>query len=150
MIATTYKIRAYQDQDRIELTKIMQQLIPQYFHYNEMADFVHYLNSEIDQYFVVEDHNHIIGSGGINLFPNERLAKISWDMIHPIAQGKGVGSSLMKHRLDLLLSNPQIDTIQVRTSQLAFEFYQKHGFKTKQVIPNYWSKGYDLYDMHYE
>lgn len=143
----SFIIRPYSSNDKASLTKIMQALIPQYFNYNELADFILYLNNEIDEYFVIECNNKIVGSGGINLFPNKKLGKISWDMIHPDAQGKNYGSKLLNYRIDKLITQPAIENIQVRTTQLAYKFYNKHGFEIQQIIPNYWAAGYDLYDM---
>lgn len=140
-------IRNYKPSDKVALTTIMQLLIPQYFNYNEMADFQLYLNNEIEEYYIIEEKGIIIGCGGINTFPQEKLGKISWDMMHPTAQGKGYGSKLLNFRIQKLIANQAIDKIQVRTSQLAYPFYNKHGFILKQVIPNYWAAGYDLYDL---
>lgn len=140
-------IRLYHENDKQTLTSLMNSLIPQYFNYNELADFTLYLNNEIESYFIIEENKKIIGCGGINIFLDEKLGKISWDMIHPDEQGKKYGSLLLQYRIDLLKQHPIIENIQVRTSQYAYKFYKKHGFELQQIIPNYWAAGYDLYDM---
>ena len=39
--------------------------------------------------------------------------------------------------------------ITVRTSQLAFGFYEKRGFELKGIEKDYWAEGFDLYRMEY-
>jgi ribosomal protein S18 acetylase RimI-like enzyme len=43
-----------------------------------------------------------------------------------------------------------ITTIMVRTSQLAYKFYEKNGFILKEIEKDYWAKGFDLYSMTYK
>ena len=40
-----------------------------------------------------------------------------------------------------------VSIIEVRTSQFADKFYEQFGFVTKEVINDYWAKGFDLYRM---
>ncbi|UKJ09366.1 GNAT family N-acetyltransferase [Solitalea lacus] len=75
---------------------------------------------------------------------------MSWDIIDPDFQGRGVGQKLLNYRIELLKSIKDIERIKVRTSQLAYKFYQKNGFVLQTVVKNYWAKGFDLYDMQYE
>jgi ribosomal protein S18 acetylase RimI-like enzyme len=35
----------------------------------------------------------------------------------------------------------------VRTSQLAYKFYQKVGFELEKTEKDFWAKGFDLYQM---
>lgn len=55
---------------------------------------INYLDKEIDDYFVVEENYEIIGAAGINYFPKEKTAGISWDIIKPDSQGKGIGKKI--------------------------------------------------------
>lgn len=90
----------------------------------------------------------IIGSGGINFIKNTET-RISWDMLHPSFQGKGLGSVLLKHRIsEIKKTNNQLPII-VRTSQMAFKFYEKNGFVLSEIVKDYWAKGFDLYKMVY-
>ncbi len=43
----------------------------------------------------------------------------------------------------------EIDRITVRTSQVAYQFYQKQGFILKSIKKDYWAKGFDMYAMEY-
>ena len=44
----------------------------------------------------------------------------------------------------------EIDAIIVRTSQLVFKFYEKHGFEVIEIVKDYWAKDFDLYYMIYK
>ncbi|WP_217636953.1 GNAT family N-acetyltransferase [Flavobacterium degerlachei] len=115
-----------------------------------MEDFEYYLEHKIEKYYIIAIEQQIIGAGGINFEANGKTAKISWDFIDPKFQGLGIGQSLLKYRIDLLKSMDNITTIMVRTSQLAYKFYEKNGFILKEIEKDYWAKGFDLYSMTYK
>jgi ribosomal protein S18 acetylase RimI-like enzyme len=140
-------IRPYSDQDKESVQNLFQLNVPEYFSIDEEKDLVYYLENEIQLYFVLEVEDKIVGSGGINFSEDEIQAKISWDLLHPNYQRKSFGTKLLKHRLDLLETMHSVKTITVRTSQLAYLFYEKSGFKLKEVVKDYWAKGFDLYLM---
>jgi ribosomal protein S18 acetylase RimI-like enzyme len=126
--------------------EIIQFNIPQYFAQEEKDELKHYLENEVEDYFIVETDNRIVAGGGINYPVNQNFATISWDLIHPDFQGIRIGSELLKFRISHI-QNKGFTKIRVRTSQQAFGFYEKHNFTLQEVIPDYWANGYDLYDM---
>lgn len=140
-------IREYSNKDKAGLIDLLRKNTPEYFDFSEETDFVNYLENEVEYYFVYEENSQIIGAGGINYFQKERLARISWDMIDPNYQGKGIGSKLVRHRIDYLNKNPNIEFIVVRTTQLVYKFYEKMGFELEKIEKDFWAKNYDLYQM---
>ncbi|WP_323788532.1 GNAT family N-acetyltransferase [Psychroserpens sp.] len=140
-------IRAYNKKDKSKLIELLRQNTPDYFDTSEESDFENYLDNEIEDYFIYEEGTRIKGSGGINYFPEKKLARISWDMVDPNLQGKGIGKKLTQHRINLLNKNPNIELIIVRTSQLVYKFYEKMGFKLEKIEKDFWAKDYDLYQM---
>lgn len=140
-------IRSYSPADQLQLLAILKLNTPQYFHPSEADDFFGYLTHHLESYFVVEEDGKIIGAGGINYFPAEGTARISWDIIHPDFQGKGVGKKLMEHRIKEIRDRPDISQIMVRTTQLVYPFYEKMGFTLEHTEQNYWAPGFDLYQM---
>ncbi|WP_291727027.1 GNAT family N-acetyltransferase [Bernardetia sp.] len=145
------QIRNYQEKDKNSLIKLIGLNIPKYFGIEEEQDFIEYLEDEKEDYFVIEDKitNQIIGCGGINYFENPISARISWDIIHPSFHGKGIGKKLLLHRIEHI-KNKKITSVIVRTSQLAYKFYQKIGFKLEKVEKDFWAEGFDLYSMKLE
>lgn len=144
------RIRKYHISDKTELMEILQMNTPQYFAKTEIKDFDHYLDSAIEQYFVIEINDEIVGSGGINFEKTSKTGKLSWDIINPDFQGKGLGTDLLKYRIALLQSIPDVEKIAVRTSQFAFQFYEKNGFLLEETQKDFWAKGFDMYKMIYK
>ena len=143
-------IRTYSQKDLNAVLELLKLNTPEYFHPSEEKDFVEYLTHKRDAYFVVEHENKIVGCGGYNLgFDHGKTARISWDIIHPEAQGVGIGSLLTNHRVEILKRTPGIKKVVVRTSQLAYQFYAKFHFKIDTIVDDYWSHGYHLYEMSF-
>lgn len=143
-------IRAYTEADKTALLELLQENTPQFFSPDEEKDFIHYLDNERELYFVVEYDNKIAGCGGINFAEGRTIGRISWDILGRTHQGMGIGSRLLQHRIGILRSMEGIKTISVRTSQLAYLFYQKNGFRLIEIVKDHWAEGYDLYRMEYE
>lgn len=143
-------IREYDIYDKPKLIEILRSNVPKYFDVSEVDDFKDYMDNEVEKYFVVELNKEIVGSGGINFENDYKIGKISWDIINPNFQGIGIGGKLLKHRIELLKSMDSIEIISVRTSQLAYKFYEKHGFALKEIHKDYWAQGFDMYKMIFE
>jgi len=140
-------IRSYRIEDYQEVVDLLRLNTPQYFAESEEADLIEYLEQDAEHYFVIEENQQVIGAGGYNFFEEKGLAHISWDIIHPDHQGKGLGKQLTLYRIDQIKKNPIIKIIIVRTSQLSYPFYQKIGFKLEKIEKDFWAKGLDLYQM---
>lgn len=140
-------IRKYATKDKSQAIELLRKNTPEYFDASEETDYKNYLENEVEDYFVYEEDSKIIGVGGINYFPEEKLARISWDMIDPNYQGKGIGKKIVQHRINHLNNNPTIELIVVRTTQLVYKFYEKMGFELEKVEKDFWAKNYDLYQM---
>lgn len=140
-------IRAYTAKDKKSVIELLRLNTPVFFHPEEEQLFLDYLDHHAQNYFVVEEDGIIIGAGGINYFVEDKTARISWDMIHPDAQGRGFGSTLTQYRIDRIKENPAVEVIVVRTTQHACHFYQKLGFTLIKTEQDFWAKGFDLYQM---
>lgn len=143
-------IRAYIPEDKEKLVQLLSLHVPVYFAASEIADYDFYLQHQTELYFIVEIDNEIAGAGGINFNKENCVANLSWDFTAPDYQNKGIGKKLLDYRIAILRNAPDINRIRVRTSQLVFRFYEKSGFKLKDVKKDYWAEGFDLYDMELE
>ena len=141
------KIRPYTTFDKEAVLHLLQLNTPKYFDPSEQADLFKYLEEEVEDYFVLEIDNKIVGAGGINYFPEEKTARIAWDMVRPDTQGKGYGKKLTEHRLGHINSQSEIELIVVRTTQLAHKFYAKMNFELVKIVKDFWAEGFDLYLM---
>lgn len=143
-------IREYCPTDKNAVIDLIRQNIPNYFAVEEEADLNKYLDEEVELYYVLTFNGIIVGCGGINFADNRKIGKISWDIFHPAYQGKLLGSQLLKYRIEKLSAIASIERITVRTSQLAYKFYEKHGFVLNEIKKDYWAKGFDMYSMEYK
>ena len=69
--------------------------------------------------------------------------------MNPQYIGKSLGKKLLSHRNKGLKAIPSIKKITVRTSQLAYKFYEKQGFTLNEIKRNYWADGFDMSRMQY-
>ncbi|CCY38535.1 uncharacterized protein BN472_02729 [Tannerella sp. CAG:118] len=143
-------IREYKSIDKNVVLELIRLNIPKYFASSEEDDFSRYLDSEIELYYVLLFDKKLVGCGGINFSDNRMTGKISWDILHPEYQGKSLGTYLLEYRIKKLKSIDSVQRITVRTSQLAYKFYEKRGFELLEVKKDYWARGFDMYRMEYK
>ncbi len=140
-------IRKYHNTDQASVLALFRLNTPKYFAPEEESDLVYYLENELEYYFVVEIDGQIVGGGGFNFSGDPTTGKISWDIFHPDFQGQSLGSKLLNYRIERLREFESLQKIIVRTSQLAYKFYEKHGFKLNEIVEDYWAAGFHLYRM---
>lgn len=128
---------------------LIQRNTPEYFAPEEATDLSRYLDHEIQLYYVLTLDGRVVGCGGIN-FDNEVTGRISWDIIAPDHQGRSLGKQLLEYRIGILKSMDVIRKVIVRTSQLAYRFYERQGFVLRLTKKDYWAKGLDMYYMELE
>ncbi len=142
-------IREYKSIDKSSVMNLIRLNTPEYFAPEEENDFSNYLDNERELYYVLLFNEKIVGCGGINFAKNKTIGKISWDILHPEYQGKSLGTRLLEYRIEKLESIKSVQKITVRTSQVAYQFYEKQGFELKEIKKDYWAKGFDMYKMEY-
>lgn len=140
-------IRCYHSSDKLKVLQLLNLNTPDYFHQSEAKDYLYYLDNELEDYYVYEVDGHLLGAGGINYFPTEQQARLSWDLIHPQWHKKGIGTKLTQYRIRHLTQQSQVKELIVRTSQFALAFYEQMGFTTIRFEADYWAKGFHLYQM---
>ena len=139
-------LRPYTPADHDTIIKLFLLNTPQFFHPQEQKDLEYFLKEEMetDPYFVLEENGTLLASGGHYFL--DGIAGLSWFIVHPDWHGKGLGSRLVKHHLDLIKSK-HTGKIIVDTSQLVYKFYEKFGFVLLSTTPNHWGPGMHLYSM---
>lgn len=126
---------------------MLEELTPTYFAPEEQTDFANYLDDEVEDYFTISQNGRIVGCGGINYQRSQNIAFLSWDIIALDHQGKGLGRQLLNHRIDHIRIQQPTFEVHVRTSQLAYHFYEKRGFKAVRTEKDFWAKGLDMVYM---
>lgn len=138
-------LRPYHKDDYQQIFNLFLLNTPQYFCPPEQQDLERYLNHEIENFFVIEDAGQVLATGGSNIKGD--VGYLSWYIVHPEHQGKGLGKQLAQHNLGILKSKLNLKGIKVRTSQLVYPFYEKLGFVIISTTDNYWGEGMHLYEM---
>ncbi len=140
-------IRKYTSYDQSSILEMLRLNTPAYFAPEEKEDLINYLNNHSENYFVVEYGKAIVSCGGYNYSDEKGVIRISWDMVDPQYQGMGFGTRLTEFRIELIRQLPDIKKIEVRTSQLAYKYYERFGFGLKEVTKDFWAAGFDMYRM---
>ena len=140
-------IRKYTQSDKGTITDLLRLNTPNYFSPEEEKDLIYYLDNESDNYFVVEIDDILMGCGGFNLTQDGETARIAWDFFHPSAQGKGFGTELTRFRIQKIKQIKTVKTLSVRTSQMAYKFYERFGLELRETVKDYWADGFDLYRL---
>ena len=141
------KIKAYRQDDKAAVIDPLRSTTPAYFAVAEEQDLVRDLHHIGEACYVSEDNYRVVGAGGINYFPKERVARISRDIIAPDSQGKGSGRKLTAFRINRLSPIDYIDRIVVRTIRSAPKFYEKSGFVLRKTAKGFWTENFALYHM---
>ena len=137
-------IRKYTSSDQDSILEMLRLNTPAYFAPEEKGDLINYLNNHSENYFVVEYGKAVVSCGGFNYSDEIR---ISWDMVDPQYHGMGFGSRLTEFRIEMIKQLPNVKRISVRTSQLAYKYYERFGFVLEEVKKDFWAPGFDMYRM---
>lgn len=138
-------LRPYQKSDFEQIINLFLLNTPEYFCPPEQEDLERFLKNEIENFYVIDEDGKVLATGGSNIKGD--VGYLSWYIVHPEYQGKGLGSQLAHKNLDILRANPDLNGIKVRTSQLVYSFYEKLGFVLISTTDNYWGEGMHLYEM---
>ena len=140
-------VRPYTHSDKPRVLELFKLNTPENFAPSEEKDLVDYLNNHSDNYYVLKVDNKIVCCGGYNISEDPEVVRISWDIVDPQYQGKGFGGELTLYRIEKMSEIPGVKTLSVRTSQLAYKFYEKFGFVLKEKVKDFWAPGVDMYEM---
>jgi ribosomal protein S18 acetylase RimI-like enzyme len=140
-------LRQYKESDLEELLIIFHLNVPEYFDPKEAEEFIDYLKLKSGTYLTILHENKIVGGIGYEFRESDSSGRINWIFIKPDHKGKGIGKEAVEYCLNILKSNPEVEKLVVRTSQLAHNFFERFGFQLIQTEKDYWGKGLDLYLM---
>lgn len=140
-------IRPFKKEDIATLVEIFKLNTPQYFDAHEVNDFLEYLESHSDTYLTIEQEDKIVGGTGYYVKEDDKSGRITWIFFHPDAAGTGLGRKAVEYCLIILKQNPKVEKLIVTTSQLAYRFFEKFGYKLVKTEKDFWGPGLDLYEM---
>ncbi|GHB36282.1 acetyltransferase [Pseudovibrio japonicus] len=124
-------IRKYQADDLDSCLEIFEGNAPKFFDPSERDDFRRYLETLNDPYFVFEQDGKVVGAGGYCQGPKEM--GLAWGMVRCDLHGQGIGSALVRYRLERIAQDHPDQAVAIDTSQHTCAFYEKMGFETLSI-----------------
>jgi GNAT superfamily N-acetyltransferase len=115
---------------------------PEFFAPNERADYRGFLDSSPGWYELSVVAGNLVGAFGLD----PAQSALRWIMIHPDAQGHGIGSAIMKHVVDSA-RKAGVSSIAIAASQKSAPFFGKFGAVERSIHENGWGPGLDRIDM---
>jgi hypothetical protein len=144
------KLCAYTPADEQNCLAIFESNAPLFFATQERETFQRFLNRLASPYayYVVRDADEkIVACGGTKLEIANHSAWLRWDMVAKEFHGNKIGTFLTMSRLWLICQIPEIELVNLCTSQHTYPFYQTLGSVLKKVIPEGIVPGMDEYFM---
>lgn len=120
--------------------------MPLYFADHELPEFLTFLDENTDPYYVISDHGEPVGCGGIALDEHDKV-HLTWGMVKRSEHKKGLGARLLNFRIEQSKMLYPGKTVELRTTQHAWRFFEKYGFVLLSTEKDFWARGLDLYLM---
>ena len=139
-------IRPFTSSDFEACVLVIQSNTPRYFAESEEAIYRSFLEQIPGEYFVVEDQNQVLGCGGWALNKDSTCA-LTWGMVQANQHGKGIGSRLLKHRLDCIFRTHPTSKARIETIPAVAPFFEKFGFSVTKKVENGFGNGFDQWIM---
>ena len=96
-------------------------------------------------YFVVEVEDTIIACGGVAT--DGDAMHLCWGLVHPDWHRRGLGTKLLEHRLAWAKEHPDLEVVELCTSQKTKAFYEQFGFESIKFTKDGFGPGLDRHDM---
>ncbi|MEO7839209.1 MAG: GNAT family N-acetyltransferase [Anaerolineales bacterium] len=142
------KFRPYRSEDNGRCVEIfMSNNTPRYFGAEEADEFRQFLETLPCAYFVVTQNDEIVACGGYGHHGKKHAVVLAWGMVHVELHKHGLGEFLLIERLKQIFKDFGEAVVQIDTSQHSQGFFERYGFKVKDVTQNYFAPGLHRVDM---
>ncbi len=136
----------YQASDLAACLALFDQNCPKYFAENERQGYQQYLASTQDIYKVGSIGGELVAAFGINIDSSRKTGRVTWIMVSPNMQGRGVGEAMMNDALECL-RHEGLDTMLIAASHLSAPFFAKFGAQELETIAHGWGPNMHRVDM---
>ena len=96
-------------------------------------------------YYVVEVEGELVACGGVATSGSSM--HLCWGLVHPDWHHRGLGRKLVDHRLAWAKNQPELEVVELCTSQKTAAFYERFGFETIEFTPDGFAPGHHRHDM---
>ncbi|MCK6590465.1 MAG: GNAT family N-acetyltransferase [Polyangiaceae bacterium] len=145
---TNMRCRRYRPADRSAALGIFDSNVPESFLVSEREQFLAFIDGNLGPYLVVEDRaGSTIGCGGIA--HTGPAVTMCWGIVNRRYHRRGVGRFLLRVRLAMSAVLPGVTEVLMNTSNDAAPFFEREGFQTIKVTPNFYREGLHKHDMRF-
>lgn len=133
---------------------------PKFFTPDEMNQFNEWLDylegtlelypEEENCYYVVLLQDTVIACGGFGYNPSTNKAVLAWGLVHNNHHRQGIGSYLLRHRLNRIAELYPSAVLLLDTTQHSYPFFERHGFVIEKITKDSYAPGMDRYDMKWQ
>lgn len=150
------RVRPFEPRDHDVCLALLASNTPEFFAPQEQADYVRFLRTHQETYFVLERDGEVVACGGVALFPDDAAgmqldvnsAGLTWGMVRRDLHAQGIGTALLEARLGWLRTHaPQVREVRLATSQFTTEYYARRGFQVRHVTRDGFAPGVDAIEM---
>jgi hypothetical protein len=118
---------------------------PEFFALNEREDYIEFLKSRTENYFVCLLGERIVGAYGVYPLDSGGMA-LHWIMLSPSAQGVGLGSSIMARVLADVRGSAR-SPLFISASHKSAPFFARFGAVKISTTPDGWGPGMHRVEM---
>lgn len=143
------EVRPYTPTDHEACLVLFDSNTPDYFVPRERAEFEAWLDSNPENYFVLEHEGSVVACGGYSLPAGGTTdVRLTWGMVGRQWQRQGLGRFLLMYRLrEMGRTGNTIQAVSLETTQRSAPFFASQGFQTSHVTKDGYAPGLDKVEM---
>tara|TARA_B100000085_G_scaffold83653_1_gene75472 strand:+ start:293 stop:766 length:474 start_codon:yes stop_codon:yes gene_type:complete len=141
------RIKPYKQKYFDNCVDIIESNTPKYILPIEHLAFKNYLLKKNKTYFVLFNGFNLVACGGYGINDSQTKAGLSWGLVHRKHHSQGIGSYLLRFRIENIKKKYPSVNIHLDTSQHTYKFFERFGFKVRKISKDGYGEGLDMYDM---
>ena len=141
------RIKPYKQKYFDNCVDIIESNTPKYILPIEHLAFKNYLLKKNKTYFVLFNGFNLVACGGYGINDSQNKADLSWGLVHRKHHSQGIGSYLLRFRIENIKKKYPSVNIHLDTSQHTYKFFERFGFKVRKISKDGYGEGLDMYDM---
>lgn len=139
-------LRRYTPEDEPACLAILASNTPTFFAAGDADEFRPFLRDDPGDYFVTVVDGEIRACGGCYV-REDGVGGLTWGMVHAADHRRGLGSELLRHRLEMIRRVPSAWCVVLHTTQKTAPFFEHFGFETSHTIEDGYGPGLDRCSM---
>lgn len=129
------QIRPYTPADRDACVAVLETSVPRYTQPHELTEYAAWLDlacvrgaEDPCEYLVGERDGAVLCAGGVAYATTAPIATLCWGIVRADLHRRGLGSALLRARLDRVRARGGVERVLLDTTDAAVGFFLRHGF----------------------